>query len=115
MTAQRRWALARQTSGCIVCCSNGSWRSGRSRGTGKRIFRKPCGQDKIADAVSKLYRQERVGGELMAAFPAEGFLKSKLIFDVAIKRMTVVAFRTVNLVYFSHEDPSPFWNTCVLL
>lgn len=51
----------------------------------------------------------RIGGELMAAFPAEILLKPIFIFAVTIKRMIIVAFRVVNMVYFNHETPAPFW------
>lgn len=45
----------------------------------------------------------------MAAFAAEIFLGTSFIFAVTIKRMNIVAFRVVNMVYFNHETPAPFW------
>ena len=39
-----------------------------------------------------------IRGKLMTAFAAEIFLETSFIFAVTIKRMIVVAFRTVNLV-----------------
>lgn len=52
-----------------------------------------------------------IGSKLMAAFPAEIFLETGFIFAITIKRMIVVAFWTVGLVYFNHEYPSPLWST----
>ena len=51
----------------------------------------------------------RIGGKLITAFLAEIFLETGFICAIAIKRIIIVAFRVVNLVYFNHETPAPFW------
>ena len=49
-----------------------------------------------------------------ATFLTLVFLMSMNVFSVTIKVRFVVALRAAYLVYFCHEDSSPFGSTCVL-
>lgn len=49
------------------------------------------------------------GGKLVIAHPAKILLIAIGIFAVTIKVIIIVAFRAVKLVYFCHENSSPFW------
>ncbi len=46
--------------------------------------------------------------KLMPAYTAKIFLISIFIFAITIKVLMIVAFRTVNLISFYHENSSPF-------
>ena len=46
--------------------------------------------------------------KLMPAYTAKIFLVSIFIFAITIKVLMVVAFWTANLIWFCHEDSSPF-------
>ena len=52
--------------------------------------------------------------KLMPTFLTLVFLMSMNVFSVTIKVRFVVALRAAYLVYFCHEDSSPFGSTCVL-
>ena len=52
--------------------------------------------------------------KLMLAGSAEILLIPIGIFAVTIKGMIVVAFRTLNVIWFHHENPLSFWEICVL-
>jgi hypothetical protein len=45
---------------------------------------------------------------LVNANPAEILLVAIRVFAIAVKILIVVAFRAAKLVYFCHENPSPF-------
>ena len=66
-----------------------------------------------AGRIQPLTRFARLTGKCIGG-QIDGRISGRDIFGNLIylcrndKRMDVVALRTVNLVYFSHEDPSPF-------
>ena len=55
-----------------------------------------------------LSRLRAVRCKLMTTNQAEMFLIPVQVFAIAIKVLIVVAFRTSKLVYFCHENSSPF-------